>query len=96
MLSAVLSAVVLAAVAVGLVEVIKNFLPSSINTIVKTIISVVVEVVIAVLGVLIFPEATLPANIAVVVGAVGLAQVFYSTILAWITKLKDFLKSKTE
>lgn len=96
MFNAIFSAVVYAAIAVGLVEVIKNFLPENFNSVAKTVLGVVIEVVVAVLGAFIFDaNETLITKIAIVVAAVGLAQVFYATILSLLTKLKDFLKSKT-
>lgn len=96
MLSLIFNAIIFAIVGVGLVEFSKSLIPATANVSIttKTIISFVIEVVVAILGVLAFAEGTIVAKIATVVATVGIAQVGYETVVKFIKKLTEFLKSK--
>lgn len=95
MLSLIFNAIVFAIVGCGIVELVKNIPAiSNVGTIAKTIISLVIELIVAVLGVLAFSDGTVIAKIATVIATVGIAQIGYETVVKFIKKLTEFLKSK--
>lgn len=95
MLNVILNSIIFAIIGVGLVEFLKGILPETLGFKAKVIIALVVELLVAIFGAWAFSgDATIIAKIATVVATVGIAQLGYETVVKFITKLTEFLKSK--
>lgn len=93
-LSGLIGAVVFALVAVGLVEALKNFIPDTVTAKGKAVVSLVVEIVVAVVGAFLIKNDGPGAIVLTIIGTVALSQLFYTNVVAVLSKLTAFLKSK--